>query len=92
MKVEEIIKGLEKVYGDELIMTYHISAVNHAIAFLKGYQGRVKELEEAIAGVVKAQKATGSNSVLMKIEDAAYELKLEREVLTSFYEEGDGQC
>lgn len=87
MKVENIINCLETVYGDELIMSYHINAVNHAIAFLKAYQERVKELEEAYGDATKAQKVLTGDYESSYLADC---IEGELLILKSFYEEGDG--
>jgi phosphopantetheine adenylyltransferase len=85
MKVEEIINCLETIYGDELIMSYHINAVNNAIEFLNAYQARVKELEEALELIRQAK------SKLRTVEDYDDYTEMciegELEILVSFYED-----
>jgi copper chaperone CopZ len=85
MKVQNIINCLEKIYGDELIMPYHIDATNHAIAFFKKYQERLNELEKAKALVDEARLIIRSEYSYRFME----EIQQQIDTLTSFYDDGE---
>lgn len=65
MKIQKMIEGLEKVEkdcADNIQQYYHqdhhekYHSLSSAIAFIKAYQERVKELEEAIENANKAKQ------------------------------------
>ncbi len=99
MKVEKIIEGLEKAKNDcadNIQKYYHedhhekYHSLSSAIAFLKAYQDRVEELEEAIDAMKKIAEIPCDTKTFQNIVIAQISLEKEVAILKFFYEEGDG--
>jgi len=79
MKVDDMIKFMDRYFGDEL------ECLNKIREFLKAYQERVKELEEAICKANEARDLVADDNIWEYIQQR----KIEIGILTGFYEEGE---